>query len=95
MIQNGVVNIESPDDAAETAAFTLYKRADTGDSGTTPTSTKGGMTTQQVAQKVIPSVVCVQNYQIVQQQNSFFGNFVRGKLRRAYPRGRGLRHYHL
>ncbi len=78
MIQNGVVNIESPDDAAETAAFTLYKRADTGDSGTTPTSTKGGMTTQQVAQKVIPSVVCVQNYQIVQQQNSFFGNFFMG-----------------
>lgn len=74
MIQNGVVNIQSPEGAEKTAAFTIYKRADSGAS-TTPTSTKEGLTTQQVAQKVIPSVVCVQNYQIVQQQNGFFGYF--------------------
>ncbi len=78
MIQNGVVNVESPEDAKETAAFTLYKRADDGGSGTTPTVTKDGMTTQQAAQKVIPSVVCVQNYRVVQQQNGFFGNFFLG-----------------
>lgn len=78
MIENGVVNIQSPETAQETAAFTIYKRADTG-TGTMPVATRGGMTTQQVAQKVIPSVVCVQNYQIVQQQNGFFfGNFYFG-----------------
>lgn len=74
MIQNGVVNIQSPENAEETAAFTLYKRVDTG-TGTTPTSTKTGMSTQDVAQKVIPSVVCVQNYQVVQQQNGLFSYF--------------------
>ena len=74
MIQNGVVNIQSPENAKDTAAFTLYKRADSG-TDTTPTATKSGLTTQGVAQKVIPSVVCVQNYQIVQQQNGFFSFF--------------------
>ncbi len=74
MIQNGVVNIQSPENAKDTAAFTLYKRADSG-TDTTPTATKSELTTQGVAQKVIPSVVCVQNYQIVQQQNGFFSFF--------------------
>lgn len=74
MIQNGVVNIESPEDAQETAAFTLYKRVDTG-ADATPTGTKAKLSTQGVAQKVIPSVVCVQNYQIVQQQSDLFRYF--------------------
>lgn len=76
MIQNGVVNIQAPQDSEETAAFTLYKRAEseTGASAA-PASTKGGLTTQEIAQKIIPSVVCVQNYQIVQQQNDLFGYF--------------------
>ncbi len=74
MIQNGVVNIQSPENAEDTAAFTLYKRVDS-DAGATPTATKSGLTTQGVAQKVIPSVVCVQNYQIIEQQNGFFSYF--------------------
>lgn len=75
MIQNGVINIQSPEGSEQTAAFTIYKRADSG-TNATPTATKGGMTTQEVAQAVIPSVVCVQNYQVVRQQNGFFfGNF--------------------
>lgn len=74
MIQSGVVNIQSPENAEDTAAFTLYKRVDS-DAGATPTATKSGLTTQGVAQKVIPSVVCVQNYQIIEQQNGFFSYF--------------------
>lgn len=71
MIQNGVVNVQSPENAETTAAFTIYKRE--GGKDATPTATVNSMTSQDVAQKVIPSVVCVQNYKISQQQNIFFG----------------------
>lgn len=78
MIQNGVVDVESPEGAEQTAAFTLYKRADSG-TDTTPTSTREGMSSQEIAQKLIPSVVCVQNYQVRQQQDGFyFGGFYFG-----------------
>ncbi len=72
LIQNGVVNVQSPGNAETTAAFTIYKREE-GGKNATPTATVGAMTSQEVAQKLIPSVVCVQNYQISQQQNIFFG----------------------
>lgn len=74
MIQNGVINVQNPEDAQETAAFTLYKRASS-DNATTPTATRDGMTTQEVAQKVIPSVVCVQNYQVRRQEGFSMGGF--------------------
>ena len=73
MIQNGVVNVESPEGAEDSAAFTLYKRESS--ANTTPTVSREGMSTQEVAQKLIPSVVCVQNYQVVQQQMPGFGMF--------------------
>lgn len=66
MIQNGVVNIESRGESNKTAAFTLYKQADSG-SDATPTVTGESMTAQEAAKKVTPSVVCVQNYQVTQQ----------------------------
>ncbi len=72
LIQNGVVAVQSPEGAQSTAAFTLYKLEDGGKS-TTPTATVGEMTSQEVAQKLIPSVVCVQNYQISQQSIMFGG----------------------
>lgn len=72
MIQNGVVDIKSRGDANKTAAFTLYKQEDSG-SESTPTVTGTAMTAQEVAKKLIPSVVCVQNYQITQQNGFFFG----------------------
>ena len=73
MIQNGTVNIESTG-SAETAAFTIYKLED-GENDVS-TVTGSGLTATEVAEKLIPSVVCVQNYQI--RQNSFeffFGEF--------------------
>ena len=74
MIQSGVVDVRSPEGAEKTAAFTLYKKDES--SVATPTSTREGMSTQEVAQKLIPSVVCVQNYQVVQQSmDDLFGGF--------------------
>ena len=49
-----------------TAAFTIYKQAENSED-TTPTVTQEGLTAQEIAQKLIPSVVCVQNYQVTQQ----------------------------
>ncbi len=70
MIQNGTVRIESTGDSGKTAAFTIYKQAE--ENKTTPTVTTGTMSQQEIAQKLIPSVVCVQNYQVVQQQGGSF-----------------------
>ena len=72
LIQTGVVNVQNPEDASKTAAFTIYKQADTGED-TTPTVTQEGMTAQEIAQKLIPSVVCVQNYQVTQQMPWYLG----------------------
>ncbi len=65
MIQNGIVNVESTG-SSETAAFTLYKNADSDDTSNAVVTTDS-LTRQEAAQKVIPSVVCIQNYQISQQ----------------------------
>lgn len=71
MIQNGVVDVQSQGESSKTAAFTIYKQADSTESAT-PTVTGESMTSQEVAKKLIPSVVCVQNYQITQQGGFFF-----------------------
>ncbi len=72
MIQNGVVNVESSSDANMTAAFTIFKQAES-DGTTTSTVTGETMTAQEVAKELIPSVVCVQNYQITQKSSFFYG----------------------
>lgn len=72
MIQTGLVNIESTG-SSNTAAFTLYKQADSGDDSSSSIVTTDSITRQEAAQKVIPSVVCIQNYQI-SNQGFFFGN---------------------
>ena len=66
LIQTGIVDVESPDDPNTTAAFTIYKQVDNSEDST-PTVTQEGLTAQEIAQKLIPSVVCVQNYQVTQQ----------------------------
>ena len=72
LIQTGVVNVQNPEDASKTAAFTIYKQAEDSED-TTPTVTQEGMTAQEIAQKLIPSVVCVQNYQVTQQMPWYLG----------------------
>lgn len=74
MIQNGIVNVQSAGETGKTAAFTIYKQAES--DKTTSTAVAGEvMTQQEVAQKLIPSVVCVQNYQVYQQSTGFFFGF--------------------
>lgn len=70
LIQNGTINIKA-NESEKTAAFTINKVVD--DTQSTNVSTTGLLTPQEVAEKVIPSVVCVQNYQIVQQDGGFAG----------------------
>lgn len=74
MIQNGVVNVQSTGDSQKTAAFTIYKQAES-DKTATPTVTGEAMTQQEIAKKLIPSVVCVQNYQVSQQSGGLFFGF--------------------
>lgn len=72
MIQNGIVNVESPVNANKTAAFTIYKQAEE-DVEATQTVVGQALTAQEVAAELKKSVVCIQNYQIT-QQHSLFGN---------------------
>lgn len=73
LIQNGYVDIESHSDSSHTAAFTIYKKdpaeSDTPASGTVNIPEK---TPQEIATELIPSVVCVQNYQVQQNYGGFF-----------------------
>lgn len=62
MIQNGVVDIQT---TGGNAAFTIARVVD-GNTKETD-STISEMSDQDIAEKVIPSVVCIQNYQITQQ----------------------------
>src|SRR5699024_8474046 len=65
MIQTGLINVESTG-SSETAAFTLYKLEDSSQDSETVVNSSA-LTRQEAAQKMIPSVVCIQNYQISQQ----------------------------
>lgn len=72
LIQNGTIQIASSEDSSN-AAFTLYKKADTPETSTV--ATVDDLTPQQVAEKVIPSVVSIQNYQNYSQQDFFLDGF--------------------
>lgn len=89
MIQNGVVNVQSTGESGKTAAFTLYKQAESSSQDAAPTVSVEGMTAQEVAKKLTPSVVCVQNYQITQQGGFFFNYSYGGEESGLSPTGEG------
>lgn len=60
LINNGVIQVNNAGTGSST--FTITKLINNEDSDPT-TSVSGSMTQQEVAAKVIPSVVCIQNYQ--------------------------------
>lgn len=68
MIQNGVVSVQSSE-ASSNAAFTI-SRVVNGDSDTSSSTSSDGtvsaMSDQDIAAKLTPSVVCIQNYQVTQ-----------------------------
>ena len=61
LIQNGVINIEA---SGSNAAFTISRVVN---DETQETGSVSTMSEQDIAEKLIPSVVCIQNYQITQQ----------------------------
>lgn len=68
MIQNGVINVQSSE-ASSNAAFTISRvvNGDTGsDTSTSSDGTVSAMSDQDIAAKLTPSVVCIQNYQVTQ-----------------------------
>ena len=74
LIVNGVVSVESPSGVSDTAAITLYKKdTDSSAGGAASTVTIDEETPQEIAKALIPSVVCVQNYQVSQSYGFFFG----------------------
>ena len=78
MIQSGVVRIESDGDSGKTAAFTLYKRADSAAASAVVVE-EDALTAQEIAANVTPSVVLVQNYQVSQSAMDFFGFYYGGE----------------
>lgn len=68
MIQNGVINVQSSE-ASSNAAFTISRvvNGDTGsDTSASSDGTVSAMSDQDIAAKLTPSVVCIQNYQVTQ-----------------------------
>lgn len=77
LIQNGVVDVGGSE-SQSSPAFTINKVIDdTETNATSVSSSVSELTPQQVADKMIPSVVCIQTYN-TQQQNymyNFFGDY--------------------
>lgn len=68
MIQNGVINVQSSE-ASSNAAFTISRVVSGDTSSDTSASSDGtvsAMSDQDIAARLTPSVVCIQNYQVTQ-----------------------------
>ena len=68
MIQNGVITVQSSE-ASSNAAFTISRVVNGDTSSDTSASSDGtvsAMSDQDIAAKLTPSVVCIQNYQVTQ-----------------------------
>lgn len=72
LVNNGTVKL-STNSASQ--AFTVVKNASSSTKTTAAAATSGELTKQQVAKKVVPSVVCIENYQISQNTRYTFGDF--------------------
>ena len=74
MISSGAIQIEDTDESKVNAVFTITKvEKEEEIKNDTPAGTIKKLTNQEVAQKLIPSVVCIQNYQVVEYYNFFGG----------------------
>ncbi len=73
LINGGYIAVGSSDTGAS-PAFTINKMvSDDGSSTTSQASTSGELSLNEIAEKVIPSVVCIQNYQKT-NQSFYFGS---------------------
>ncbi len=71
LVNNGYVKLNSASVNSGDPAFTITKLVN---NGATNTTTAGGqLSLQEIAQKVVPSVVCIQNYQVSQNARYTMG----------------------
>ncbi|HIU30988.1 MAG TPA: trypsin-like peptidase domain-containing protein [Candidatus Caccousia avistercoris] len=68
LINGGYISVNTTSTAP---AFTINKMVDEDGNTPTQTTTSGELTLNEIAQKVIPSVVCIQNFQRTNQQFYF------------------------
>ena len=69
LINGGYISVNNTTSTAP--AFTINKMVDEDGNTVTQTTTSGELTLNEIAQKVIPSVVCIQNFQRTNQQFYF------------------------
>lgn len=73
LINNGTIKLQSA--STTNPAFTIVHNSSSNSAKTTDTSASNGtLTKQQVAQKIIPSVVCIENYSSTTARDSIRGN---------------------
>ena len=71
LVNNGYIKLNSTSSASGNPAFTITKLIN---NAATNTATTGGqLSLQEIAQKVVPSVVCIQNYQVTQSAQYTLG----------------------
>ncbi len=91
MIQNGVINVQSSE-ASSNAAFTISRvvNGDTNsDTSASSDGTVSAMSDQDIAAKLTPSVVCIQNYQVTQNYGFYADRHV-GQQRFPASEGSGI-----
>ncbi|NLG92575.1 MAG: trypsin-like serine protease [Clostridiales bacterium] len=74
LVNNGYIKLGTSGPSSGAPAFTVNRVVNSA----TNTTTAGELTKQQIAQKVIPSVVCIQNYQISQITRYTIGGITGG-----------------
>ena len=86
LIKDGYITVTDP--GTKETAFTITKVVDNSEVASTENTTAGKLTTQQIAETLIPSVVCIQNYQI-NEQFDFFGYAAPTEDSEVSPAGEG------
>lgn len=76
LVNNGYVKLNVAGEDTSSAAFTITRLVNP--SSTAASGTESALTLQEVAKKVVPSVVCIQNYQISQNARYTMGGAARG-----------------
>lgn len=74
LVNTGAVKLST---GSNSPAFTIVKNSSSSGSaeGTTNTAATGTLSMEQIAKKIVPSVVCIQNYQVNQKTSYTAGGF--------------------
>ena len=72
LVNNGTIKLNA-NGGSTSPAFTITKNSDSVNSTTATATASGELTKQQVAKKIVPSVVCIQNFQAASNTDYTFG----------------------